>query len=302
MKVLIIGYGSIGRRHEGVLRSFPEIDTLDIVSKQAITHTKSYKNLQQVENLNGYDYFVIASETYKHFEQVEFIESKVEGKKIFCEKPLFSKYQVITILKNTLLVGYVLRFHPLLQKLKKELNKKQPVSLNVYCGQYLPSWRPDSDYRKSYSADVDQGGGVLLDLSHEIDYVYWLSGKFESVTSIVSKVSNLEINSDDSAQILALTKSNTVINISLNYLDKCARRMIIVNTNEYSYRIDLIKNKYTKYAIDTSVIEECTIEMERNQMFHAMHKDVLDGTKVCCDLNDGLYVMEVIDEIRRKSL
>jgi len=304
MKALIIGYGSIGKRHEEVLKSLGKFEDIHIVSKQNIIHTLSYKKLEDVtvSNLEVYDYFLISSETFKHTEQIEFLEGKVKQKKIFCEKPLAESYFDVEVVNNKLNVGYVLRFHPLLQKLKIELKSEIIFSLNVHCGQYLPLWRPDRDYRDSYSSSLEAGGGVLLDLSHELDYVYWLCGEIEKFVSIVKKASNLEIKSDDVAQILGLTMKGGVINISVNYLDKKPQRKLTVNTEFHTYIVDLIKNSYLKYDSDGLLIEELNLTMKRNDMFNDMHKDILNDGGYCSDLEQGKYIMKLIDNVRSNSL
>ena len=188
MRALVIGYGSIGKRHEEVLCAIPHFSSVDIVSKQKITgRGVVYERLSDVE-LDRYDYIVIASDTALHAEQLQFIEAQTSHKIILCEKPLFAKGEQIAVTKNTVYVGYVLRAHPLLQALKHEMQNDVIVQVNVLSGSYLPSWRSGMDYRSSYSASKQRGGGVLLDLSHEIDYVQWLFGKLNQIKSYQKKV------------------------------------------------------------------------------------------------------------------
>lgn len=117
MRILVIGYGSIGQRHKRILESLDA--KVDIVTKQKLSDKTTFKSLKSVKNLKKYDYFIIASETTKHFQQLKYLDSKVKNKKIFCEKPLFETDKKLDIKNNKVYVGYVLRFHPLLQKLKK---------------------------------------------------------------------------------------------------------------------------------------------------------------------------------------
>src|SRR5574344_427604 len=168
MKVLIIGFGSIGQRHYDVLSQLSEVQNIDLVTKQNIENIVCYINLEVIKNIEEYDYFVIASETNKHFEQLKFLEENVKNKLIFCEKPLFQSKKYLEIKNNRVFIGYVLRFHPLLKKLKEFVKKEKILLVNAKCGQYLPSWRPNTDYKNCYSAKKDEGGVVLLDLSLEI--------------------------------------------------------------------------------------------------------------------------------------
>ncbi len=301
MKVLIIGYGSIGKRHDEVLSSFSEIDSVDIVTKQNIDNRTIYKSIQEIENISQYDYFIIASQTNKHYEQLVYMDSHIKNKIIFCEKPLFESKKALVIENNEVYIGYVLRFHPLLQKLKDFLQNEKVINVNVKCGQYLPTWRPNSDYRKSYSSKKDEGGGVLLDLSHEIDYVQWLFGKIEEIKSYQVKVSDLEIDSDDLTIIIGKTQQDVIVNISIDYISKITHRRIIIDTFNNSYELDFILNKLTKKN-KTGLEEIYSFKnLERNFMFKKMHKSILEDKKNICTYNEGLDVMDTITTIQGEN-
>lgn len=302
MKVLIIGYGSIGKRHDEVLSSFYEIDSIDIVTKQNIVDRTIYKSIQEVENISQYDYFIIASETNKHYKQLVYLDSHIKNKIIFCEKPLFESKKKLKILNNEIYIGYVLRFHPLLQKLKEFLQNEKLVNVNVKCGQYLPTWRPNSDYKKSYSSKKDEGGGVLLDLSHEIDYVQWLFGKIEDIKSYQVKVSDLEIDSDDLTIVLGKTGQDVIVNISIDYISKITHRRVMVDTFENSYELDFISNKLTKKG-KTGLEEIYSFtNLERNFMFEQMHKSIIDNKVNICTYSEGVDVMDTITTIQGQNI
>ena len=131
----------------------------------------------------------------------------------------------------------------MLKKLKEIVSEEKIILVNAKCGQYLPSWRPNSDYKNCYSAKKEEGGGVLLDLSHEIDYVQWLSGKIDEIKSYQVNISDLEINSDDLTMFIGKTKENIFVNISLDYISKITHRKLWVETLEYTYELDFISNK-----------------------------------------------------------
>lgn len=301
MNILIIGYGSIGKRHNEVLSKFDEIENIDIVTKQKLESKTTFISLEQVPDLDIYNYYVIASETNKHYEQLKYLESKVSNKIIFCEKPLFETYKKLTIEKNEVFVGYVLRFHPLLQKLKNFIEKEKVLSVNVNCGQYLPTWRPNTDYRTSYSAKKDGGGGVLLDLSHEIDYVQWLFGKINEIKSYQLKISDLEIETDDLTTFIGKTKNKTVVNLSIDYISKITYRKILLHTLNYSYELDFIKNSLMQ--TDKSGLEKIYDfkSLEKNNMFEQMHKSILNDKKNACSYEDGLEVMKTISIIQEQN-
>ncbi len=302
LKALIIGYGSIGKRHDEVLSSLDMIDTVDLVTKQDIQGKNCYKDLQSVPNLFDYDYFLIASETSRHFEQLAYLEKNIENKTIFCEKPLFDSVLDLPISRNTVYVGYVLRFHPLLQALKSYLTNQEVLYVNIRCGQYLPTWRPDNDYRKCYSAKKSLGGGVLLDLSHEIDYLYWLLGAITIDFSMQAKVSDLEIDSDDLTFFCGRSQGGAVFNVSLDYLSKVPYRLISLHTNERSYEIDFIDNSITTVGKDGLKSKTIYNGYYRNYIYEQMHLSIMTDKKHVSDFNDGMFVMKIIKDIQEKSI
>lgn len=301
MKVLIIGYGSIGRRHYEVLLKRSDIKVIHIVTKQKFLDKVCFESLDMVNDLSSYDYFVIASETHKHFEQLDYLEKKVCGKRIFCEKPLFETKKALDVKNNSIFVGYVLRFHPLLQKLKDYLKKETIISANVICGSYLPQWRANIDYRDSYSAKKAKGGGALLDLSHEIDYIQWLFGKIRSLNSIQTKVSNLEIDSDDVVVAIGRTDKKIVVNFSIDYISKIAHRKILVTTNEKSFELDFINNTLIQKDIVGYETKESCPALEKNFMFESMHEAILKDGQYICTFDDGMATMEVIACIQKEN-
>lgn len=305
MKVLLIGFGSIGRRHYEVLSGFSQISEIHVVTKQDLTNIIKFSYLEDVKNINCYEYFLIASETSKHFEQLNWLNANVSNKKIFCEKPLLDKHQTLKVSSNDVFVGYVLRFHPLLQKMKTLIREGggKILNLNVECGSYLPLWRTNIDYRDSYSAKKEQGGGVLLDLSHELDYANWITGGLVDIKSFQTKVSSLEIDSDDLVSIIAKTPSGGIVNLSIDYFSKASHRTLRLNTNEFTIELDLIQNSMTQTFVSGEV--ECydAPKLERNYLFEQMHNEILFKVHPphACDLTAGLEVMQIIKTIQDEN-
>ncbi|MFW0713414.1 Gfo/Idh/MocA family protein [Aliarcobacter butzleri] len=301
MKVLIIGFGSIGKRHYDVLSKLSEVQSIGLVTKQNIENKICYKKLEVVNNINQYDYFVIASETNKHFEQLKFLEQNVKNKLIFCEKPLFESKEDFEIKNNKLFIGYVLRFHPLLEKLKEFVKNEKILLVNAKCGQYLPSWRPNLDYRDCYSAKKEHGGGVLLDLSHEIDYVQWLCGQINEIKSYQVKISDLEIDSDDLTMLMGKTHKDILVNISIDYISKNTHRKLLIETFGNTYELDFISNKLIKK--NKVGLEETYSfsNLERNYMFERMHLDIFNQQKNVCTFKEALEVMDTISTIQEQN-
>lgn len=302
MKVLLIGYGSIGKRHEEVLTTFQSIKAIHIVTRQPLPNKTTFKNLQDVNDLDTYDYILIASETYKHFEQLAYLEEHVAGKLVFCEKPLFDGSKTLPIVHNTVFIGYVLRFHPLLQKLKSLVENERVIHCDISCGQYLPTWRDGTDYRTSYSANKEYGGGVLLDLSHEIDYTQWLFGKMTDIQSYQGKVSDLEITSDDLVTLISNTDKGVRISLSIDYISKIPHRRMRVNTMENTYELDFIKNVLTLKSKTGSEQNYQTAVLERNSMFKEMHTSILSDHDSVCTYNEAQDVMQTISIIQEQNL
>ena len=301
MKVLLIGFGSIGKRHYEVLSKLSQIKSIDLVTKQNIENINCYKELNSIKNLSIYDYFVIASETNKHFEQLKFLEENTKDKLTFCEKPLFQSKQNLEIKNNKVFVGYALRFHPLIEKLKEFIKDETIILVNAKCGQYLSTWRPNTDYRDCYSSKKEEGGGVLLDLSHEIDYVQYLCGQIDEIKSYQVKISDLEINSDDLTMLLGKTDKNIFINISIDYISKITHRKLLVETLENTYELDFIGNKLIKK--NKLGLEEIYSfsNLERNYMFEKMHLDILNKQTNICTFKEALEVMETISTIQEQN-
>lgn len=292
MNILIKGFGSIGRRHFEVLKQLYPQANIHLVSSKNVPN--SFFSLEEIDDLNNYDYFILATPTSEHYKELVFLNSQVKNKIIFVEKPLFSKPEsFIPTKSNQIYVGYVLRFHPLIQYAKKIMKKNKIYFVEASCGSYLPSWRPNVDYRQIYSAQSKLGGGVLLDLSHEIDYLQWIFGDFQEIKGINTKVSELEIDSDDLATFI-ITTNETTINLTLNYFSKIPKRTLTIHTNKFSIEIDLIRNILTR--IDRKQIAKTKVfHMKQNSLFKKMHKNTLESSrKILPNIYESMQIMQTI--------
>lgn len=302
MKVLIIGYGSIGKRHADVLSSIDEVEDVHIVSKQQNLDFVTFETLEQVSDLNYYDYYVIASITSLHLTQLKYIDNIVRDKIILVEKPLNVEFVDIKV-HNNVFVAYNLRFHPLIKQLRELLKCEHVLNINIQAGQYLPTWRPDRDYSDSYSASIEKGGGVLLDLSHEIDYLLWLFGDIKTLSSINRKISDLNIESDDFVIAIGTMKNGAIYSFSMDYISKISMRRIVVNTMDNTYDLDFVKNRLISSDKTCKNNEVYKYSNERNNSYRDMHIQALglsDENNVAT-LDDSLKVLSVIDEVRKSS-
>jgi len=299
MRILLIGYGSIGKRHYNVLSKLNT--TIDIVTKQTLDDKRVFSTLTDVEDIGHYDYYLITSETNRHYEELKYLENNVNDKIIFCEKPLFKTKKDLSVTRNSVYVGYVLRFHPLLQKLRDLILNKKIININVKCGQYLPTWRVDTDYKKSYSAYKDKGGGVLLDLSHEIDYVQWLTGKIGDIKSYQVKISDLEIDSDDLTTFIGKSESGSIVNISIDYISKITHRTLYVDTIDNSYFLDFINNSLIEKDKNGKENVFNSKQLQRDDIFESMHKSILNKEDIASTYSEADDVMDIITIIQEQN-
>ena len=247
-KVLVVGYGSIGKRHVTNLIKLgikPHVLTKYADSNEAFFYTKLPSDLYV-------DYAIIATPTDQHLSDVLNVYN-TGCRKILVEKPIeinLSKCKLMMKFaeqKNlSVFCAYNLRFLKVIQTLKnliKEIENKICI-VQITCGQYLPEWRPTFDYRNSYSAKRDRGGGADLDISHEIDYMCWLFGYPEHV--VFTRRDNLSSLSLDSPDYFfgMYRYSNFVVNTELDYIRKKERTIKIIGENNTIVEIDFIRKKF----------------------------------------------------------
>ena len=138
--VLIIGYGSIGKRHAKILRNRFKFKNIIIFTKQKLKNFKTINKLSDVKKLDPF-YIVIASVTSLHFKHLKYIEKNFSNKKILIEKPIFEKYKKLKIKKNKVFVGYNLRFNRAINFVKNFIVNKKVIDIKILCNSYLPNWR-----------------------------------------------------------------------------------------------------------------------------------------------------------------
>ncbi|QLC67468.1 Gfo/Idh/MocA family oxidoreductase [Flavobacterium sp. LPB0248] len=252
MKVLIIGLGSIARKHINALQSL-NIEDINIYALRSNLNSqieKGIENIYDLENLEvSFDFAIISNPTHLHF---EFIEKLAKlNIPLLIEKPavhtLKDVDKLIELIESKQLITYVacnLRFHPCIEYLKNKLTNEylKINEVNVYCGSNLPDWRPNVDFRKVYSANASMGGGVHLDLFHELDYTGWLFGIPNKSKSTLRCVSSLNIDAIDYANYVLEYETFTA-NIILNYYRKKSKRLIEVVFDNEILELDLINNQ-----------------------------------------------------------
>lgn len=237
----VIGYGSIGKRHCQNIT-----DSGDVVIVVTKSDQCPYEKVSDIESLflkHNVDFVFISNETSKHFKTYQSIRKINKKIPILIEKPLFDKTEISISSDSEALVAYCLRFHPMIQELKKQISNDQIISARFYCGQYLPNWRPSVDYSQSYSAFKALGGGALRDLSHEIDLAQFLLGNLSLKYKYSEKISSLKIDSDDIFVGHFTNSQKSSVMIELNYLDRITQRNMTLISNNHTYRLDIMSGE-----------------------------------------------------------
>ncbi|MEQ8925376.1 MAG: Gfo/Idh/MocA family oxidoreductase [Fulvivirga sp.] len=246
MKVLVIGLGSIAQKHIRAIRSLEQnIKIFALRSLKGVPDEDGVENIYNWADVPEIDFVIISNPSSLHYETIEkAIELKVP---LFIEKPPLVSLEGATQLINKIevneiatYVAFNMRFHPVIIWTKEYIRNKRILEVFAYCGSFLPDWRPENDYKKVYSARQELGGGVHLDLIHEIDYLIWLFGKPLNSSNQIRKISDLDINSIDSA-IYILNYEKSVVQIMLNYFRRDPQRKIEIVFDDHSIMLDLIK-------------------------------------------------------------
>lgn len=238
MKVLVVGAGSIGRRHLWNLRRFG-IEGLGVVESDASRRKAiaSEFDLTVFEELTAGlkwapNFVIVATPTHLHLEQA--MEIARADLPLFVEKPLTHAQKnldelvdIVRDKKLSSLVGCNMRFHPGPAQVKRLLDGGSLGKIlfaRIHAGSYLPEWRPNVDYRQNYAARGDTGGGCILDCIHEIDLARWYLGDIESVFCRAGHLSSLEIETEDVAVLICQHRGGAVSEIHLDYVQRTYER------------------------------------------------------------------------------
>jgi len=238
-----MGGGSIGARHaRNLIALGADVTVTDPDPSRAAALSLPSVPLD-LDRLDGYEGVVVASPTARHLEQAR--AALATGARVLVEKPLAASGDGLAdvIGSDRLMVGYNLRFHEPLRRvvgLVRDGAAGQVSSVRVWFGSWLPDWRPAVDYRDTYSARADLGGGVLLDAIHELDLLVWLCGpdEFRVVGAVVDRIGPLEIDVEDTVRAVLRHPDGTVAEVALDYLSRRYRRGIEVIGDRATVRFD----------------------------------------------------------------
>jgi len=285
---IVVGAGSIGVRHRRVLESLGS----EVVTVSRRAGIGEYQTIIDAFSSISPDYVVIATRTEGHFESIESLVETGYSGRVLLEKPIFDYPRTMPDLPfASMSVGYQLRFHPAVQQLKTALTGERVLSAQIRYGQYLPDWRPNRDYRETVTAGP--GGGVLLELSHELDLVQWILGPAKVLHGRTLRSGTLEMEREDLAVGLLALNLGGLVSLELNCLDRVQNRTMTVATEEHFFYLDLIAGSL---SCDSKTISPGPIE--RDAVFAAMHKAVIFGQPDPCTVEDAIAILQMVENLR----
>lgn len=322
--MLIVGLGSIGRRHARLARELlpgariialrhlgcgddpgVEIDACVTTVAEALRHEPQLA--------------VVANPATHHVDVACTLARA--GVHLLVEKPLASDsgpaselVELCEAMGVMLMVGYNLRFLPTLQHFRSLLGKGtvgRVLSVRAEIGQYLPLWRPGTDYRRSVSAQAALGGGVLLELSHEVDYLRWVFGEVGWVMADERRQGDLEIDVSDVAHIIlgfeAPPARGPVASLCMDFIRRDTTRTCTAVGEQGTLRWDALAGTVELFNGESAAWQRLlTDPPARDQSYLAEWRHFLacvaDGTRPLVSGRDGLATLRVIDAVRESSL
>ncbi|MBR9706183.1 Gfo/Idh/MocA family oxidoreductase [Candidatus Pacearchaeota archaeon] len=310
MKIIFFGLGSIGLRHARLIKN--NFDHELYAYRSSKKSEKNSLGIKEIFELNEIDRIkpdvaFITNPTNKHVEYATYCARK--GINLFIEKPLSNDKQGIPELlkaikeKNIVTyTAYCLRFHPAIIWLKKYLKENKPLHINVNASSYLHDWRENVDPLKHFSAFKDQGGGIILELSHEIDYLYYLFGDIKKLSVNSEKISDVTIDAEDFVDILLQFKNNVFANVHINFLSRLWRREIIIDFKDRTIISDIINHTIT--IIKDKKRKTLDFEMQLDDMFLEQLEyffNHLQKGKPMNNITESLKVFDILMQVKNEA-
>lgn len=322
--LLIVGLGSIGSRHARIARNLLPGARIIALRHRGCKGDNSPNVDQCVTTVDealrcGPDAAVISNPATRHLSVAVPLASA--GVHLLVEKPIAGSVDgvrnLIAMCETRgvrLMTGYNLRFSPSLQEFRRLLETNvigRGISVRAEVGRALETWRPDSDYRTSNSARAELGGGVLLELSHEIDYLRWMFGQVEWVSAVQRRASRLEIDVEDTAHLILgfapmSPYEGLVGTLSMDFVRHDSTRTCTVIGESGSLRWDGIPGTVSIFAKDDTTWRVLFSHApERDETYRAELRHFLEciesGQQPTATGDDGLAVLQIIDAARRSS-
>lgn len=303
MKVCFVGIGSIAKRH---IRNLYEICQSEgiTIKIDALRRNTGSDHLKYINNIytdvtelpSDYDVIFLTNPTEYHADML--IKLHDHSKHFFIEKPVTSVNSIYKLEgfkyrdESVYYVACPLRYNRVIQYIKENVDVSTVNSVRSISSSYLPDWRPGQDYRETYSAHKELGGGVSIDLIHEWDYLTYIFGIPSCVHMFKGKVSQLEIDSDDYAIYIAKYDS-LIAELHLDYFGRSNIRKVEIYTNDDTIIGDLIEGSVTYLSsgkiIDLSEDRDEYQKMELRYFLSLIEK----GNDSCCDANHAIKILKL---------
>jgi predicted dehydrogenase len=315
--VAVLGQGSIGRRHAALLlEAGAEVVAYDPASGREMPEgVRPARSLE--EALSTAVAAVVASPTIEHLLQARL--ALEHGCHVLVEKPLSTSTEgledllaMATALGRVLAVGFNLRFHPGPAQVRDIVLSGaigRPLLAEVTCGSWLPGWRPDRDYRTTYSASSKLGGGVLLDASHELDYTTWMLGPATDVWAWMGTVSDLELDAEDTALLTLAHNGGTMTTVALDYVDRAYRRgcRIVGSEGSVDWRWDRQQAVVLRPSGDPETVSAPSdvapsYGRQTAAFLDAVAAGAIPNGSALCDAASGVHSVAVADAARRSAV
>ena len=316
-KIAVLGFGSSGQRFASLVsQRLPEAELL-VYSSRKLTG----ESFHFTSDLSGVTKFeptiaIICGVASDRLAMVKALPNEMRG--VLIEKPLAVNYEEGIQVTNELVqregitqVGYNLRFSPSLREFKRKVDSLRfgrVLSVRAETGQYLPDWRTGRDYRTTASARGGSGGGVLRELSHEIDYLRWIFGDIDWVSAWCGKQSDLEIDIEDTAHLtlgFALESSRPAFvgQLNLDFMRHDRTRSITAVCARGTLRWDGITLRVEEWpqgggGWEVSYAEEASTPTSYERQWDSFYSAVTKGATPEVTVEDGLAVLSVIDSAR----
>lgn len=319
-RVLVVGHGSIGKRHLRIVRSLLPNASIRVLRHQRCDSIPEYADGCMSTLAEALTFApqaaVIASPSVFHMDSAQPLAQA--GVHLLIEKPLAASPDGVRQLLETcgaggiaLMTAYNMRFMPSLQRFRELIQSKyigRVISVRCDIGQYLPSWRPGVDYRQGVSASSAMGGGVLSELSHEIDYLRWIFGEVDSVRANLSRQSNLEIDVEDTAHLVlgfAVQEGggSLIANLNMDFVRHDTTRQCLAIGEEGSLRWNGITGVVELFLAGGSAWEQVFLHSpQRDESYIAEWQHFLacirQGTRPIVNGHDGLAALNIIQAAR----
>lgn len=323
-RLLIVGLGSIGQRHARIARRlFPTAMIAGLRHRHSDDATPD--GIDDVFSTVGDaiafapQAAVIASPASAHLLLATQLADA--GIPMLIEKPIAASaagvHGVLDACRARgipLLTGYNLRFLPSLAYFRSRVLDGVAgtvLSVRAEVGQYLPDWRPETDYRRAVSARAELGGGVLLELSHEFDYLRWIFGDASWVSAVTARTSTLDIDVEDTAFVTIgfqdpAASGGVLASVALDFVRRDTTRMCTVIGSETSLRWNGIRQTVERFAAGTGTWEEeFAAPVDRDSTYEAEWRQfadcVLHGAVPLVDGRDGLAAVAMADAARESA-